>query len=143
RDELTAATLGVLDDRRASSDAGALGLVRVIWRDDMLATTAQRADYAAAATRGEATGIGAPELVLANEWDGRAYGALPARGIDVLAALAADTGHGTDSLVIVPGPRLPVIASYDARTDGEPARLLINPIALAVLEPVADEIAIA
>ncbi|MBX3157565.1 MAG: hypothetical protein KF773_16440 [Deltaproteobacteria bacterium] len=127
-DDRVARALGTLDVARAREGDGALALVRVGADGDAVARRAS------AGARGTA-GVIAPsgiELRLAEGWDHAAWGHLPARGIDVLAALAEDAGHERGPVVVAPAPRLAVIAAY---VDGNAARLLVNPVLLAALEP--------
>ncbi|MCW5805183.1 MAG: hypothetical protein KIT31_22620 [Deltaproteobacteria bacterium] len=87
-DDRVARALGTLDVARAREGDGALALVRVGADGDAVARRAS------AGARGTA-GVIAPsgiELRLAEGWDHAAWGHLPARGIDVLAALAEDAG---------------------------------------------------
>jgi len=82
------------------------------------------------------------ELWLAEQWDTeRTWGHLPGRGLDVLSALAIDAEHPGGPVIVVPAPRLAVIAAY-IRPDGaaEP-HLAVNPVLLAALEPAANELA--
>src|SRR5439155_21771793 len=68
---------------------------------------------------------------------------LAGRGLDLLMALADDAGHRGGPLVVVPAPRLAVIAAYLEPTASGGARLAVNPVLLAALEPVPDEAALA
>lgn len=72
------------------------------------------------------------ELKFAGWSDRPGWAELPARGIDVLSTLATDAGHRNGPVVVTPAPRLPVIAGY---LPGNPARLVVNPVLLAALEP--------
>jgi hypothetical protein len=74
------------------------------------------------------------EIELAG-WDHPGWESLPGRGLDVLAAIASDAGHRTGPVVVTPAPQLAVIAAYIPGVPGVPARLLINPVLLAALEP--------
>jgi hypothetical protein len=138
-DERTAATLAALDAKRDAAGAKALGLVTVASVPLGIDATAHAAHHARLATT---TGVVSPaiEIVLANEWDAHPWSRLPARGLDVLTALADDAGHHGGPLTVAPSSRLTVIASY---TGGDSPRLLVNPVALAALEPDRDEVAIA
>jgi hypothetical protein len=102
------------------------------------AAVVARAAPSAVATVGGGDGA-APgvELWLAERWDSEPrWGHLAGRGLPVLAALARDAGHPGGRVVAVPVPRLAVIAAYrHAREPGEAARLAVNPILLAALEP--------
>ncbi|HMG53792.1 MAG TPA: hypothetical protein VK601_09920, partial [Kofleriaceae bacterium] len=69
-------------------------------------------------------------------WDSEpSYGRLPARGMAVLAALARDAGHRGGPIVVAPAPQLAVAAGYVPATATAPARLVVNPVVLAALEP--------
>ena len=133
RGERIARTLAVLDGERADAGAGALGLVRVAVAGAELAATGRPA----IATASAAAGGDAPvvELWLGDGWDAPAWGHLPGRGLDVLAALAVDAGHDGGPVVVSPGPRLAVIAAYvDGDAGGRP-ELVVNPVLLAALDP--------
>jgi len=72
------------------------------------------------------------ELKFAGWADRPGWAELPARGIDVLSTLATDAGHRNGPVVVTPAPHLAVIAGY---VPGNPARLVVNPVLLASLEP--------
>ena len=139
-DERVANTLAVLDRRRRSGGDGALGVVRVAVAATELTATARAAQHAAiTASEGGATAP-AVELWLGEQWDRRAWGHLPGRGLEVLSALAIDAGHERGPVVVVPAPRLTVIAGYVESLEREvPPRLVVNPILLAALEPAPGE----
>jgi hypothetical protein len=87
----------------------------------------------------------AAELWLDARWNRNpTWAHLAGRGLDVLVALADDAGHRDGPVVVVPAPRLAVIAAYIEPAAGttEP-RLAVNPVVLAALEPVPDELAVA
>jgi len=75
------------------------------------------------------------ELELAG-WDRPGWSQLPARGLDVLTTIASDAGHHGGPIIVTPAPQLAVIAAYMPATPASPARLLVNPVVLASLEPV-------
>jgi hypothetical protein len=147
-DDRVARSLALRDARRAAAGADPIGLVRVAVDARDLALTARLAPTAAAAIRagpaarataaGDATGA-APatvELWLADAWDQeRTWGILPGRGLALLSALAIDAGDANGPVIVVPAPRLAVIAAYIAPGDGAQPRLAVNPIVLAALEP--------
>src|SRR6185436_3889569 len=68
-------------------------------------------------------------------WDDPATSQLPARGMDVLAGLASDAGHRGGPILVTAVPRLAVVAGYLPATASGPARLVVNPVVLAALEP--------
>ncbi len=77
------------------------------------------------------------ELQLEGWSDRPGWATLPGRGLDVLATIASDAGHRAGPIVVTPAPQLAVIAGYIPATSGHPARLVVNPVVLAALEPVA------
>ena len=82
------------------------------------------------------------ELWLAERWDtGQSWSQLPGPGAALLAALALDAGHRGGPVVVVPAPRLAVIAAYVRPGGGAPPRLSVNPVALAALERAAGDAA--
>jgi hypothetical protein len=123
-DERVTRTLGVLDGRRFAAGDGALALVRVELTSDELIASTRKAPTAVAATNGSQPPVVALDT---SEWP-----ALTAHASDLLAAVAVDAGHHDRNLVVVPAPRLAVIASYVAV---EPPRLLVNPVLVAALDP--------
>ncbi len=148
-DERVARALAAIDRARAADGDDALGLVSVSGaaagegtREARGALDASRLEIAArtAAATAAALGAAAPaparvELWLAEGWSAApAWGDLPARGLDALSSIALEAGHRSGPVVVVPWPRLRVIASY-AVADGRPPRLLVNPVLLASLEP--------
>ncbi|HEY4181122.1 MAG TPA: hypothetical protein VGM90_29965 [Kofleriaceae bacterium] len=135
-DQRVAATLAAMDAKRDAAGAKALGLVTIASVPVGIDATPHAAHHARSATTGTAASP-AIEIVLANEWDAHSWARLPARGLDVLTALADDAGHHSGPLTVAPSARLTVIASYEG------GRLLVNPIALAALEPDRDEVALA
>src|SRR5262249_35075040 len=80
-------------------------------------------------------------LWLADGWNvPQPWADLPGRGTGLLVALAADAGHSGGPIIVAPAPPLAVIAAYVGRdADDAPPRLLVNPVVLAALEPVAGE----
>jgi len=145
RDDRIARSLARIDDDRADQGAGALALVRVDVDGLVVRAEVGPARAGAAVARGAASSP-AIDLRLASTWDADAWGALATRGLDLMAALAADAGHRDGPIVAAPAPQLAVIAAYvaaapvgsHAGADGLP-HLLVNPVLLAALEPVAGE----
>jgi len=133
-DRRLANALAAVDADRARRHAGALGLVRLaVGPGDVLAT-ARVATIEAHA--GAPTGA-STELRLAG-WEAEpTWRQLPARGQGVLSQIAIDAGHVTGPIVVAPAPRLAVVAGYLPATATDPARLVVNPVLLAALEPVA------
>jgi len=131
-DDRIVGALAALDARRFAAGDAALGVVRVELGTLVLVATARSAPGAAdALDRPSAAKL---ELQLSDRWD--AWPVLPGRGLGLLAAVAADAGHATGPVVVVPASRLPVIAAYG---DG---RLVVNPVVLAALEPEPGEVAV-
>src|SRR5688572_7580461 len=120
-DERVTRTLAALDGQRFAAGDSALALVRVDLTATELVATTHAAPKLIAAAEGEA----APVLTI----DTREWAALTPRATGVLAAAALDAGHRDGVLVVVPAPRLAVIASYTA------PRLLVNPVLVAALDP--------
>ncbi|HUJ60532.1 MAG TPA: hypothetical protein VLX92_18655, partial [Kofleriaceae bacterium] len=132
-DDRLARAIAALDARRADAGDAALGLIQ-IGDGTPLVLAGKAAPDAATAELG-VRGEPALELRL-DGWSAPAWQQLPGRGLDVLAALAQDAGVRTGPVVVAPAPRLAAIAGYVAT----PApRLLINPVALAALEPDPSE----
>jgi hypothetical protein len=109
--------LAALDERRAAADEDALGLV-VLDGAQAVPTPTDLADTARTL-----------QLVLDDGWRAQPIG--PERGVAVLATFGGDAGHAGGPLVVVPAPRLAAIAGYEHGT------LVVNPIVVAALEPVA------
>ena len=135
-DTRVAQTLAALDARRVQDGGAALGMVRVRVEIDARMLTASPA---LAPTASTATG-GAPvpqrEVWLAEQWDQQGLTHLAGRGLDLMSGLAIDAGHAIGPVVVVPVPHLAVIAGYvPAAGATQPARLVINPVMLAALEP--------
>ncbi|HEU4733487.1 MAG TPA: hypothetical protein VFT22_36590 [Kofleriaceae bacterium] len=120
--------LAAIDVDRARHRAGALGVVDLVVDPEGVVASPHTATLAPRAT---------PPLELRlRGWDGEpALDQLPARGLDVVAALARDAGHRDGPLVVMPVRRLAVVAGYLPATSQTPARLLVNPVVLAALEP--------
>jgi hypothetical protein len=129
-DEQIARTLASLDMERFAAGDGALGFVRV-----ELTASELTAHLTAAPTVVAAAGGIAPQPTVSLELSDR-WGTLPERSRDMLAALAIDAGHRDGKLVVTPVPRLAVIASY---APGNPARLTVNPVLVAALDPSTTE----
>lgn len=138
-DDRIARTLASLDMERFAAGDAALGFVRVELTASELTARLTAAPTVVAATGGTApqpTLDGtAPQPTVSLELSDR-WGTLPARSQDLLAALAIDAGHRDGRLVVTPVPRLAVIASY---APGNPARLTVNPVLVAALDPSATE----
>jgi hypothetical protein len=130
-DERVRKTLEAIDVARFAAGDEPLGGVRVELGSTALTAITHKAPAAIAAATG-ATGGHAAELELAGEW-----GPLAGRGLDVLAALATDLGHDTGVVVVAPAPRMPAIAGY---VPGAPARLVVNPVLVAALDPHVHEL---
>lgn len=123
-DERVTRTLATLDARRFAAGDGALALVSVQLTGNQLVAITRAAPTVVATSDGQA----APKIAL----DTQAWPELSTRASDVLAAVAADAGHHDGTLVVVPAPRLAVIAGYVA---AQPPRLLVNPVLIASLDP--------
>lgn len=129
-DQRVSRALASVDADRAGHDAGALGLVHVAIGGRELLVTPRAATIDPPVKR-------PVELRLAG-WDAEpAWGQLPARGPDVLSALATAAGHTSGPVVVTPAPGLAMAAGYLPATTTDAARLVINPVLLAALEPVA------
>ncbi len=74
------------------------------------------------------------EVELSDRW--RKHADLASRQVGLFAALAADAGHTTGKVVVVPVPRMSAIAGYVAARGTEPARLVVNPVILAAIDPI-------
>ena len=129
-DEQVARSLAALDAQRFAAGDSALGFVRVTIHGAALAGATQGAPTLRAYAEGK-RGAPAIQLELTDTWR-----ALPQESHRLLAALASDAGATVgDRIVVVPAPRLSVIASYVA---GSPSRLLVNPVLLAAVDPHAE-----
>jgi len=131
-DRRVANALASVDADRARHHAGALGLVRLaVGPRDVLAT----ARVATIESHAKAP----VELRLVG-WEAEPTGRpLPARGQGVLSQIAIDAGHVSGPVVVTPAPRLAVVAGYLPAVGSDPARLVVNPVLLAALEPVAPD----
>jgi hypothetical protein len=127
-DDQVTRSLATLDTQRFAAGDGALGLVRMTIAGSELTGATREAPTVTATAAGDAGPV--VKLQLSERW-----GTVPARSREVLAALAIDSGHTGDTLVVVPAPRLTVIASYVATT---PPHLVVNPVLLAAIDPAAD-----
>jgi hypothetical protein len=127
-DRRLAKALASIDADRARHHAGALGVVDVAVGASGVVATPHLAALEPHAT---------PPLDLQlRGWDGQpGLSQLPARGMDVLATLASDAGHRGGPITVAPVPGLAVVAGYLPATASEPARLVVNPVVLAALEP--------
>jgi len=126
-DRSLATALAAADATRAQRREAPLGVVSLAVGHDHLHASARVSTLAP--RRGPAT-----ELQLAG-WQRRGWGPLPSRGIDVLTTIAADAGHRGGPLLVTPAPQLAVIAAYVPATSASGARLVVNPVLLAALEP--------
>jgi len=137
--------LAVVDANRIADGASALGVVRIVLRATELSANPRPAARAIGAAEGGAHPSSDPatELWLAEQWDTRAWSHLPGRGLELLSAMALDAGHDHGPVIVVPAPRLAAISGYVAADGAAPARLIVNPIVLAALEPEPMEAATA
>jgi hypothetical protein len=149
-DDRVTRSLATLDAHRFADGDDALGLVVVELAGGELGGTTRRAPRAtsAALSRVVATGT-APATEPANEATNGLkldlsdrWGVVPLKSREVLVALARDAGHTGDRLIVVPSPRLAVIASYVREMGSDPssAHLVVNPVLLAALDPAATEL---
>ena len=129
QDRSIANALAATDVGRAKQRLSALGVVELAVDRDDLQATPHLSTLAPRVT----TPI---ELELAG-WDRPGWAQLPARGLDVLTTIASDAGHRGGPVIVMPAPQLAVIAGYVPATSAGPAHLLVNPVVLASLEPVA------
>ena len=122
--------LAAADADREKHRLPAMGVVQLaVDRDDLRATSRSSTLAPRAA---------APiELQFAGWSERPGWATLPGRGVDVLTTIASDAGHHTGPIIVTPAPQLAVIAGYLPATSGAPARLVVNPVLLAALEPVA------
>ena len=119
--------LAAVDATRARQRLAALGVVELAIARDHLHATSRASTLAAHATA-------ATQIQLAG-WTRAGWAELPGRGLDVLTTLATDAGHRGGPLLVTPAPQLAVIAGYVPATPAGPARLVVNPVLLAALEP--------
>jgi hypothetical protein len=133
-----ARSLATVDARRFADGAAALGFVRVVIDGSELTGAARPAPTVIAVAEGRA-----PAAAIALELDER-WGPLSTRGRDVLSALAVDAGHAisTDRVVVMPAPRLSVVASYTPGAGVRAAHLLVNPVLIAAIVPEASELVV-
>jgi hypothetical protein len=133
------------DSARAADGAEPFGVVHIALAARELALTPQIAPRTVAAIAGAATALDPPsaELWLAERWQTeRASARLRGPSLRVLATLAADAGHPGGPVLVVPAPRLAVIAAYVAASaDMTEPQLAVNPVLLAALEAEPDELA--
>ena len=120
--------LAALDAKRVQGGGDALGMVRVAIDTRMF--TPAVAPLASTALGGGP--VPAQEIWLAEQWDQQGLTHLAGRGLELMSALAQDAGHTSGPIVVVPIAHLAVIAGY---VPGSPARLVINPVVIAALEP--------
>jgi hypothetical protein len=129
QDRSISSALAVVDAGRAKQRLSAMGVVEVALERDELRATPHLSTLAPRVT--------SPiELELAG-WDRPGWAQLPARGLDVLTTIASDAGHRGGPIIVTPAPQLAVIAAYIPATSTSAARLVVNPVLLASLEPVA------
>lgn len=129
-DERVLLALATTDRARRAAGDDALGLVHI--RVDRATAAAPASSGAYAVLTGSKVSD-ETEIWISERW----HDDLPGRGLDLLSAMARDAGHSSGPVVVTPGPRMPVIASYVDGHDA-PARLLVNPVMLAALEPLTD-----
>ncbi|HSS00588.1 MAG TPA: hypothetical protein VLM79_26195, partial [Kofleriaceae bacterium] len=145
---LAPATSGALAAQGAHPSPGSPSAVAALdprSRAVLPSASALPSSVAGTATSGSRRPADAAELWLDAQWNRTpAWAHLAGRGLDLLVALADDAGHHDGPVVVVPAPRLAVIAAYIEPSPGstEP-RLAVNPVLLAALEPIPDEVAIA
>src|SRR5450631_1238948 len=129
QDRSISSALAVVDAGRAKQRLSAMGVVELALEGDDLRATPHLSTLAPRVT--------SPiELELAG-WDRPGWAQLPARGLDVLTTIASDAGHRGGPIIVTPAPQLAVIAGYIPATSTSAARLVVNPVLLASLEPVA------
>jgi hypothetical protein len=90
-----------------------------------------------AAVGSDAATAPAIQIQLAGWADDPVLAELSTRGSGVLPALAAAAGHTSGPVVVTPAPGLETVSAYRPASDTEPARLVVNPVVLAALDPVA------
>jgi len=127
-DRSIANALSVADIDRAKHRLAALGVVELAVGHDELQATPHLSTLASKANV-------RIELELAGWTDRPGWGQLPARGLDVLTTIATDAGHRSGPVIVTPAPQLAVIAGYVPATSTIAARLYVNPVLLASLEP--------
>ncbi len=129
-DARVAQTLANLDAQRIHDGGAALGMVRIALDTHVL--TPALAPMASTAVGGAP--VPQQEVWLAEQWDQQGLTHLAGRGLDLMSGLAIDAGHPNGPVVVVPVAHLAVIAGY-VPAGASPARLVINPVMLAALEP--------
>jgi hypothetical protein len=77
------------------------------------------------------------QIQLAGWADDPVLAELSTRGSRVLPALAAAAGHTSGPVVVTPAPGLETVSAYLPASATEPARLGVNPVVLAALDPVS------
>jgi hypothetical protein len=142
-DERVSRSIAALDRERVAEGSGALGVVRVAIDPEQLTAVGfaapHTAQLTATGTKPAASGI---ELRLGEDWQAPAnvtWSHLPGRGVELLHAIALDAGHASGEIIVVPAPRLAAIAAYIEARDATKPRLVVNPVMLAALEPLAGE----
>ena len=153
RDVVVVQALARWDDRLAGEGVEARSLLRVTVEPGLaraavrpVGRTAERLRSGEASAASPATGASAAAangeaelgLQLAPAWSDEPLLALTDRGAATLVALARDAGHAEGQVIAVPAPRLVVLGAYLEASGAYPARLLVNPVLLAALEPAAN-----
>jgi hypothetical protein len=130
RDQVVMQALVRWDDRLAEHGSPAHALLRV-------AVTPGLASFAIRGTSTAASQASARaiSLQLAPAWSEEPLVELTDRGAGELAQLARDAGHTSGPVIAVPAPRLAVLGAYLEKRGELEARLLVNPVLLAALEP--------
>lgn len=130
RDQVVMQALTRWDDRLSNEGRPAHVLVRVAVTPGLASLSVRTPGLAVSAA------TSAPvELQLAPGWSDEPLVELTDRGAGELAQLARDAGHASGPVTAVPAPRLAVLGAYVEGRGGEVARLLVNPVLLAALEP--------
>ena len=125
-----ARALGAIDADRARHRAEPVGLVHVATADDGIVVTPR-----AATILHRRAPVDTIDIQLAGWADDPVLAELATRGSEVLPALAAAAGHTSGPVVVTPAPHLAAVAAYLPASATEPARLVVNPVVLAALEP--------
>lgn len=128
-DRSLAKALALVDTTRAKQQLPAMAVVQLAIERDELRATPQLSTLAPRVT--------SPIALELAGWDRPGWTQLPARGLGVLTAIASDAGHRGGPIIVTPAPQLAVIAGYLPATSTSAARLVVNPVLLASLEPVA------
>jgi hypothetical protein len=118
--------LSSIDGARADHDLDALAAITVSADRGSIVVAAQQAPAAAAQVSAGSTSTVARDLAIDGDW-----GPLADRPTDITATLATDLA-GSQTVMVVPSARLPVIAALIA---DEHPRLLVNPVVIAAFDP--------